>query len=356
MPTLTISQLKLPDFPIQYNESKDQRTCRGLNCMREYCRLDVSMPHYDLLRFESFKKLARILYNADLAKEGVLMVIKQLQKGATDIIVERLWEKQEQLRQEIQDEQGKHSSTSGYDYYEHCIKQASKRFNCTTTHIGKIIAGSRNMRKADIESYDYDSNNEEDELLDEDQKMKREVAKATVELASQDRVSGFLVESGRHLTDARGLQGEIELIKCLSNAGITEDMYKIQSQQDAAAEGGTPDIRFNEPILINGFKINWIEAKKKLLIPDISSAWEMRSYNNQVNRYCSEFGPGAVVWTSKGGFCETIKQNPKVLHFRLINVPPSKKVKNKKTKSVKSNNEGYVPHNFPPLSNMYHDR
>jgi hypothetical protein len=70
----------------------------------------------------------------------------------------------------------------------------------------------------------------------------------------------------------------------------------------------TPDILFDEPVLINGQEIAWVDAKAFYG----ANIWSNRkSFQKQTNRYHPTWGQGALLF--KHSFCDDLQINGAVL-------------------------------------------
>jgi hypothetical protein len=186
----------------------------------------------------------------------------------------------------------------------------SKQRNVTTTGLAIAVFGNWAASGAKPEDGNYNGV--------DDPNMRDLVINAVKHLI--DYIEGHLrpKSDSRNHTDNVGLRGESSLMNALKEAGVERADYQSQQQQQQrqlAAAQPTPDVLFHAEKVILGRRVRWIECKKKLLIPGLSTAGEVNAYDNQIRRYTESFGPGAVFWGEKG-FCAPIQsRHENVAHF-----------------------------------------
>jgi hypothetical protein len=93
---------------------------------------------------------------------------------------------------------------------------------------------------------------------------------------------------------------------------VTRLGYVFLRQDQQRGEKSTPDLRFKEPIKVNGRDCFWIEYKNYFGFTKNPSVTE--SATEQLKRYVSKLGPGAVV--HKFGFEEDYMKMDGVMVFR----------------------------------------
>ena len=362
------------------------------------------------------------LYHNKVPRHIFCYGVREMQKGLNNETIQRYWYEQEELRAsfktrfkqrwgEYQDwckanndwkvfsssSLHPHSAeTSATSILEKLFKEA-EYMTMSTTGLGQLIAGTTMMKhefeaanSAEEESWSQRAEEfmservqelmgRESDLGEEEAKeeviWRKHVAMAVVRLAPDDHIDGTLFRGsiGRKKTDKAGKLGETELEKQLKKAGISEDKYKTEKEQQKELEEKkekvkkqeeeekkeqakadillsepieikteeekeekkgkkekkkidepicTPDILFHEPIKINGRTVKWLDSKKCLLLPGVSSKQEVDKGIRQMAKYTDQFGPGAILWL-KSGFCQSIvdKMGQNVAHFTISKVP-----------------------------------
>ena len=189
------------------------------------------------------------------------------------------------------------------------IRDIARRYNVTTTALGIAIFGGKSK------------------LGDSEDRVAQCVK------GMNDILEGSLIRGSKShgVTNQTGWQGECEMMKALREAGVMRDEYLTEQDQKVLQTGkGTPDILFKKLTAINGVEVKWIDAKNMLLIPGVSSGETVNNYDMKMERYVTEHGPGAIVWTKTKsnknrtqkhavGFPENLRdRHENVAHFTLI--------------------------------------
>ena len=292
--------------------------CPGDSCSRSFCVIDCQTKQWAVRK--DLPELEGCLLAEGHPRPAVLKVIREMQKGAAHHNKEQLYRDDAAVAalrsREPRDARG--------------LKALAWEHNCSTSDLGRLLAGNQAMLQAVAALTDEDEASVVTPYATgaKDDLHRKQWAEAAVELAKNDSIGGHRVAcQDTHLQ--RGTDGESMLAKALDAAGVPISSYKTESQQVAAefvsqerGKRATPDVLFNAPIEIQGVSVKWIEVKNKLLIPGVSSEDELASYDKQIERYIERFGAGAVVWATKNaphtGFCQTIqRRHADVVHFNL---------------------------------------
>jgi hypothetical protein len=192
------------------------------------------------------------------------------------------------------------------------IIEVARMRNMTTTGVAIVAFGMWAAGGEDPDDGDFNGVDDPD-----DRKL---IVSTVSEL--KDYIEGHLRPNSlsRTMTDTAGRRGESKLENALQEAHVDPSTYKTEDQQleDPEFEMGTctPDVLFNDPIMIHGRKVKWIECKNKLLIPGLSTGSECNCYDKQIARYTEKYGPGAVFWGH--GFSSGIQVRHELVgHFTI---------------------------------------
>jgi hypothetical protein len=103
-----------------------------------------------------------------------------------------------------------------------------------------------------------------------------------------------------------GAKGEKLLHSDLRQANVP---FKTEVQEQNTSQGqatATPDALLVSPVTIHGHVVHWVEVKHCVIIPSLSIASKLEAFVEQMKKYCTAFGSGAVLWTSAAGFSSSI--------------------------------------------------
>jgi hypothetical protein len=291
--------------------------CYPQQCNRPSCQIQVTgegaKPWFVMRELHA---LVGGLYALGHQKEFVMRVVREIQKGVAHNNKEALYEDDAAVESLRRCNSPNSIGTLAYN------------LNVTTTDLGIVLAGKQAV-------YHVVRTPEDTHLLlgdtPADDEARRGWAKAAVEAADKDRIGGVRlpISRGRETADQYGDVGETKLISALERAGVAraeyqteQDLMKAEFAEPEAEPGtrATPDVKFHKPIEIAGHTVAWIEAKNKMLIPQVSSDDELESFDKQVGRYTKRYGPGAVLWLGQTpGFCASmVGRHPEVFHFVLV--------------------------------------
>lgn len=329
------------------------RKCAGVDCRREFCAVGVMDPSYILVKDANWNTFSGRLLALGHKKEAISKVVREIQKGVANKNKEALFD--DKFSEKIEEFRALEASPD-------LIVQLAFRFNVTTTDLGFALAGKKMSRHV-CESPE-DTHVTFNDCSAEESELRRSWAMVAKDVSSKDYITGLKIcsSSGRAECDKRGEEGESELITSLECAGIrpasyqTEDELKVSEfENEVSGNRATPDVVFREHgINIKGRAVMWIDVKKKLLIPGISSDEELKNYDNQINRYTKRFGPGAILWAGDNntGFTISMIEHGKanehaVTHFSVGSRnqnPPKKQQAKKLTKAVLPSTDPVKPH------------
>jgi hypothetical protein len=278
-------------------------------CRRGYCLIYVG----DAKKFQAWKALSNLnapLYRLKLTDYHIQAGVREMQKGVACKNVESLYNdspKLVELRQVT----------------DRTLEDLSLELNVASTDLGFVLAGSTMLYHIMMVREDRHTNFE---FTQEEADMRRNWALQTIEASKKDYISGVRCHNsqGQATSADRGDIGESELEEALLRAGVPKSAFLTQrdivEREFAGQKSGsraTPDIIFNKPIQIEGRQVGWIDAKNKLLLPDVSSPKELERFEKQVGRYVERYGPGAILWTKAGFSSSIVKLHPSVAHFTL---------------------------------------
>ena len=273
--------------------------------------------------FKSFSKPRAPVYlalNQFFTRYGIRKqlqgtIVRQIQKGIVHRNKEMVYEN-ESLKSELRVLIG---------FGETSVAHQARILNTATTELGFALAGCTIMNmvingvKEGGSQEFLDSSDEEEE--EEVYFHRISIALETLDLADTDKISGHLCKTvGSGCMERSGRRGESGLERNLRNARVsflTEEEQKERGSDES--RDATPDVLLlDEPIMVHGKRVSWIDSKTGFIIPGVSSAGEIQSYRKQAKKYIRLFGPGAFFWP-KSGFCEGFLDDVD----GLINITPS---------------------------------
>ena len=329
-------------------------SCGG--CSRPWCRIHVSGKAAEPWKvMKALDGLVGGLLARGYKKQGgsaasCYDIVQQVQKGVAFRNMETLKAKSDSAVQKIRQERNPSDlKTLGYE------------LNIPTTELGFLLAGDQAMYHVNEHPEDVHVQFDDPDIAAASgdgaaassaaSNIRRRWAEEACKAVGDDFISGNRLPSshGSAVSDRAGEAGETELIKALERAGVARSEYLVERElvekefrTGNPGARATPDVKFHSPIKIGGRKVGWIDAKRKLLIPGVSSDRELTSFDEQVERYTARYGPGAILWAGKGFCASMLDRNPSVAHFALVDskatsstptkVTPKKPKKKKKKK------------------------
>jgi hypothetical protein len=241
-------------------------------------------------------------HNVPQSLRGALVL--QIKKGIIHRNKEAVYEN-ESLKAELRMRIG-HLDTS--------LEEQADILNTTTTYLGYALAGRVVMDMVvngvlDVEEEDPEFLSLETAETWEDI-WRVQIALDTVYLAKDDKLSGHICQTRKHKSqqckylDFHGSYGESILQSDLRRSRISFQTEAEQRESGSEVSMvATPDVLLDEPMIINGVLVNWIDSKTAFLIPGVSCAEEIHKARIQAEKYIRLFGPGAFFWP-KSGYCE----------------------------------------------------
>lgn len=174
------------------------------------------------------------------------------------------------------------------DYDSQNIITLSRKYDYPPTYIIKAVFMHRNM----MSSQDIDRLFE----LEPNLSLLNNYDRTQVELA---RGCNIDLNAGAEIAHKHELEF-VQLFKAIPH----------KTEVDLIREGSktTPDLLFNEPILINGEKIHWIDYKDYVGTPNTFLTSKLRK---QAEKYIRAHGPGAFAFN--GGFVQCTRVNAMLL-------------------------------------------
>mmetsp|Transcript_44285 Transcript_44285/g.56714 ORF Transcript_44285/g.56714 Transcript_44285/m.56714 type:complete len:314 (+) Transcript_44285:161-1102(+) len=259
--------------------------------------------------------LDRFFTRYDIRKQLQGIIVRQIQKGIVHHNKEMVYEN-ESLKSELRILIG---------FAETSVAEQARILNTTTTELGFALAGCAIMNMV-IDAVEggplefLDSSDEEEEEESAEVYFRISIALETVDLADKDIISGHLCKTiGSGRMEWGGRRGESELERNLRNARVSFLTEDEQRESDSGeSRDATPDVLLDEPIMVHGKRVHWIDSNTGFIIPGVSSAGEIQSYRTKAEKYIRLFGSGAFFWP-KSGFCEGFLHNVD----GLINIAPS---------------------------------
>lgn len=270
--------------------------------------LKVQLSPFEALQQADDKRLEGTLKGLIKNKNLRTFLVRERIKRLAEDGIEELWRRVDEeptLRQDLLDNPG-------------TLPNIAREYNVTTTDLARLMAGKDCFKAAIEEHVDSEARRAEDSSA------VRRVQEA-IAARDSDHYTAYRLQTRDYslkpaaMSDSAN-RAEETLYRQLRQAGLAFLTEEQQMPAEYAEKVGTercvPDARFETPTLINGHKVNWIDAKGGLCVPGLSPKSMFVSLQHQIARYTERFGPGAIYW-HKGFFTECLKdQCNNATHFR----------------------------------------
>jgi hypothetical protein len=273
-----------------------------------------------------------------LGKDLVFKFLKECQRRSNEVSAEAYWlddERREELRDEVKEaftqrwkdhaaELGEgsaaaHSVEIAKEVIHDRLSNLPHGTKLSTSDLGYLVCKTRFIRAV--------ARGESSEGG-----WRWAIAKATVELAPNDKIAGMMVSQGSDGKvfcgqSAAGKESESQIHKLLTEHGVsfvgenTLQMRELDRHIQADKDQkhyieATPDFELEPPIEIRGQKIKWIEVKRTFTLPGASADKKVSKLYDQLQKYSERYaaeGAGIVVWTHCG-FAGNLEPIPGVVH------------------------------------------
>ena len=305
-------------------------------------QVPVSVHAMEALRRPCCRALKNAFHNAKIEKLVQVKLVREVQKATT-------CRNKEKMYRDDRDRDGEMKASLRLEIFndlesddpQDLFKTRAKEYNVTTTHFGKFLVG----RTAIDNVIDGASRHNVADGTESsgDERISQRIAQETVQkvedgddtltkLELKSRNTGHPPCAGEDVRAQKACGSALErmLEEDLRRAGKSnftteQERWAEEIESRPKGERATPDILFDAPQIICGREIRWIDAKNFCCVPGVTTYYREKA--DKVRKYVDRFGPGAILWGPKYGYCDgTFDEIPGVFSFLRVDRDAAAKV------------------------------